>query len=49
MGNRRRASGLRREDLAALAGISTDYLTRLEQNGRRSRKGIRACSARCGI
>lgn len=31
VGNRRRASGLRREELAALAGISTDYLTRLEQ------------------
>jgi transcriptional regulator with XRE-family HTH domain len=30
-GNRRRASGLRREELAVLAGISTDYLTRLEQ------------------
>jgi transcriptional regulator with XRE-family HTH domain len=30
-GNRRRASGLRREELAGLAGISTDYLTRLEQ------------------
>jgi transcriptional regulator with XRE-family HTH domain len=30
-GSRRRASGLRREELAALAGISTDYLTRLEQ------------------
>src|SRR3954466_8322290 len=30
-GNRRRASGLRREELALLAGISTDYLTRLEQ------------------
>jgi transcriptional regulator with XRE-family HTH domain len=30
-GGRRRASGLRREELAALAGISTDYLTRLEQ------------------
>ena len=29
--NRRRASGLRREELAGLAGISTDYLTRLEQ------------------
>lgn len=28
---RRRATGLRREELAALAGISTDYLTRLEQ------------------
>jgi transcriptional regulator with XRE-family HTH domain len=30
-GNRRRASGLRREELASLAGISTDYLTRIEQ------------------
>lgn len=31
IGVRRRASGLRREELAALAGISVDYLTRLEQ------------------
>lgn len=30
-GARRRASGLRREELAALAGISVDYVTRLEQ------------------
>ena len=30
-GTRRRASGLRREELAALAGISVDYVTRLEQ------------------
>jgi transcriptional regulator with XRE-family HTH domain len=30
-GRRRRAAGLRREELAALAGISVDYLTRLEQ------------------
>ncbi len=30
-GSRRRASGLRREELAGLAGISPDYLTRLEQ------------------
>lgn len=30
-GHRRRATGLRREELAALAGISVDYLTRLEQ------------------
>ncbi|SDF90090.1 helix-turn-helix transcriptional regulator [Pseudonocardia oroxyli] len=30
-GVRRRATGLRREELAGLAGISTDYLTRLEQ------------------
>ncbi len=31
VGGRRRAVGLRREELAGLAGISTDYLTRLEQ------------------
>jgi transcriptional regulator with XRE-family HTH domain len=31
VGGRRRASGLRREELATLAGISVDYLTRLEQ------------------
>jgi transcriptional regulator with XRE-family HTH domain len=31
VGGRRRATGLRREELAALAGISVDYLTRLEQ------------------
>ncbi|MFI9489304.1 helix-turn-helix transcriptional regulator [Promicromonospora sp. NPDC052451] len=30
-GPRRRATGLRREELAGLAGISADYLTRLEQ------------------
>lgn len=30
-GARRRTSGLRREELAALAGISVDYLIRLEQ------------------
>jgi transcriptional regulator with XRE-family HTH domain len=30
-GGRRRAAGLRREELAMLAGISVDYLTRLEQ------------------
>ncbi len=30
-GNRRRAPGLRREELAGLVGISVDYLTRLEQ------------------
>lgn len=30
-GPRRRAAGLRREELAGLAGISVDYLTRLEQ------------------
>jgi len=31
VGVRRRAPGLRREELAGLAGISVDYLTRLEQ------------------
>lgn len=31
LGGRRRATGLRREELAALSGISVDYLTRLEQ------------------
>lgn len=31
VGGRRRAPGLRREELAGLAGISVDYLTRLEQ------------------
>ncbi|MCS3780118.1 helix-turn-helix transcriptional regulator [Tsukamurella ocularis] len=31
VGGRRRTSGLRREELAGLAGISVDYLTRLEQ------------------
>jgi transcriptional regulator with XRE-family HTH domain len=31
VGRRRRATGLRREELAGLAGISVDYLTRLEQ------------------
>ena len=35
-GARRRAVGLRREELAALAGVSTDYLVRLEQ-GRATR------------
>src|SRR5882724_2447006 len=30
-GRRRRAAGLRREELAMLAGISVDYVTRLEQ------------------
>lgn len=30
-GGNRRAAGLRREELALLAGISVDYVTRLEQ------------------
>lgn len=36
---RRRAPGLRREELAALAGISVDYLTRLEQGRARAPSG----------
>jgi len=30
-GGRRRAPGLRREELALLAGLSVDYIVRLEQ------------------
>lgn len=43
-GGRRRASGLRREELAALAGISVDYLTRLEQ-GRASSPSVQVLEA----
>ncbi|GAB3609600.1 helix-turn-helix transcriptional regulator [Humibacter ginsengiterrae] len=39
VGTRRRAEGLRREELAALAGISVDYLTRLEQGRATSPSG----------
>jgi transcriptional regulator with XRE-family HTH domain len=35
-GPRRRTSGLRREEVAALAGMSTDYYNRLEQRRVRS-------------
>lgn len=38
-GGRRRAAGLRREELADLAGISVDYLTRLEQGRATSPSG----------
>ncbi|MGC3994647.1 MAG: helix-turn-helix transcriptional regulator [Propionicimonas sp.] len=38
-GPRRRATGLRREELAGLAGISVDYLTRLEQGRATSPSG----------
>ncbi|SHK90945.1 Helix-turn-helix domain-containing protein [Pseudonocardia thermophila] len=44
VGRRRRASGLRREELAALAGISTDYLTRLEQ-GRATTPSVQVVEA----
>lgn len=35
-GNRRRVAGLRREEVAVLAGVSTDYYVRLEQGRERS-------------
>jgi transcriptional regulator with XRE-family HTH domain len=38
-GGRRRAAGLRREELAQLAGISVDYVTRLEQGRATSPSG----------
>ena len=36
LGGHRRADGLRREELAQLAGISVDYVTRLEQGRARN-------------
>ena len=46
VGGRRRAAGLRREELAGLASISVDYLTRLEQ-GRATSPSSQV--VRCGI
>lgn len=43
-GGRRRAAGLRREELALLAGISADYVTRLEQ-GRAARPSVQVVEA----
>jgi transcriptional regulator with XRE-family HTH domain len=43
-GRRRRTPGLRREELASLAGISVDYLSRLEQ-GRGPRPSVSVLSA----
>jgi transcriptional regulator with XRE-family HTH domain len=46
-GSRRRTPGLRREELASLAGISVEYLTRLERGSDRrpsERKGSLARS-----
>ncbi|WP_067668604.1 helix-turn-helix transcriptional regulator [Nocardia miyunensis] len=43
-GERRRAPGLRREELALLAGISVDYITRLEQ-GRASNPSAQVVEA----
>jgi transcriptional regulator with XRE-family HTH domain len=39
-GNRRRVKGLRREEVAALARISTDFYTRLEQGRRRASEEV---------
>jgi transcriptional regulator with XRE-family HTH domain len=44
VGGRRRAAGLRREELAELAGISVDYLTRLEQ-GRATSPSVQVVEA----
>ncbi|MFJ6460353.1 helix-turn-helix transcriptional regulator [Streptomyces sp. NPDC091387] len=43
-GPRRRTSGLRREEVAMLAGMSTDYVVRLEQ-GRSSRPSVQILGA----
>lgn len=43
-GSRRRTPGLRREELAQLAGISADYLTRLEQ-GRAASPSVQVVEA----
>ncbi|MFE5030976.1 MULTISPECIES: helix-turn-helix domain-containing protein [unclassified Streptomyces] len=43
-GGQRRAAGLRREELALLAGISVDYVTRLEQ-GRASNPSVQVVEA----
>jgi transcriptional regulator with XRE-family HTH domain len=45
-GNRRRVQGLRREEVAALASISTDFYTRLEQGRRRASEDVLAAIAR---
>ncbi|WP_433293131.1 helix-turn-helix transcriptional regulator [Pseudonocardia sp. CA-142604] len=46
-GLRRRTPGLRREEVAALAGVSVDYLTRLEQGrGPRPSDGVLSALAR---
>jgi transcriptional regulator with XRE-family HTH domain len=44
VGGQRRAAGLRREELALLAGISVDYITRLEQ-GRASNPSAQVVDA----
>jgi transcriptional regulator with XRE-family HTH domain len=42
-GRSRRTPGLRREEVAELAGVSVDYVIRLEQG-----RGLRPSSERCG-
>lgn len=46
VGPRRRVRGLRREEVAALASISTDFYTRLEQGRRRASEEVLAAIAR---
>ncbi|PJJ72958.1 transcriptional regulator with XRE-family HTH domain [Diaminobutyricimonas aerilata] len=45
---RRRVAGLRREEVAALAGVSVDYYTRLEQ-GRETRPSLQVVDALAGV
>ena len=45
-GNRRRVRGLRREEVAALASISTDFYTRIEQGRRRASEEVLSAIAR---
>jgi DNA-binding XRE family transcriptional regulator len=45
-GQRRRARGLRREELAELAGVSEDYIRRLEQGRRHPSAGVVTAIAR---
>ena len=45
-GHRRRVRGLRREEVAALASISTDFYTRLEQGRRRASVDVLSAIAR---
>ncbi|WP_307134592.1 helix-turn-helix domain-containing protein [Streptomyces aurantiacus] len=46
---RRRVPGLRREELGQLAGVSADYIKRLEQGqGHPSREVLEALAGLCG-
>src|SRR5918911_32110 len=46
-GSSRRVPGLRREEVAMLAGVSVDYYTRLEKGEPRRRLGVGARRRRC--